>query len=1032
MTIFGLRDPNDRNTSVDPSSVSGAVSVLLDVQYNDETVTGVDLMLGDNVISCRGASSDANQAIAGLVDSGGAVEIDCYLNTAAVTGECMGEQMDPAYANGDYALGARITTSDGTTRESLATQNVTLKNSGHVVVAHSAGASSVVKTGANIFGGPSGEGNMNAFHVCPVSYAGTDVGMVSLRALSTGAEKAEPHQPATSLSFKAPTKAEKFNGKAADREGPFTWDVNSAWNSAVEDAGPGGREHWVFAAETITDADGLDASEEFATENPYGPYYFDFKAPTAGPIHINKKAVEADLHYSASAGIALTGMMDAGSGWDATSITIAVGDCSNPANLPYNSAKKTPNRMTTPFVAAYADVSSVSELAEEDAMRAAAGQTDNNGLDCYVAELTAFADKLGNAWKGGGDPATWMQTPNFGVDKTAPVLSDIEPESGMVFKALPMMEFEVDNPDLESGDDGTKVGGKVTRRVGTKNVEVGSVAIEDRNGTVTLDGDNAYFKTAAGEASNGAKTVTVTVSDGATPANTASYSLSFGYDTKAPTVSISKSQSDIGQTGASSVTVSVAGTISDASEIESAALRLLLGDDVNTCAAITDTLPDNRTTGGDKRNLENGTNSIAFDESFVIKRPEGTGAGPETYCFRLDVEDASVEADARGKGTEETYNLGKFTVTWPAGPAPPPPGPTFQFHAAAAVTELDSLSVVEGATADNAYRVTLKNVPADATYPIEMTIDGSATVTPTITGGSGSDATQFGAATDTLTVTLATAHDRNIVSELRTLTHKAEDFDDADFPVRVMDDDFKITTNVPSVREDDDAVKVVVTVTAGSPQASDNALSVVIGPKTGTTDGDIATGSATAASVTIDSAKTVGVDTVEVNAADDGAQDEVNEFIELTVSGSDPTGLYYAPAEIMILDDDPDIELSLSVTEADEDAGNVAVTITATAKSEVGGQVNASIAIAGANGATFGAADSTTETDDARGTSPVALVIDAGETVGTANTTVTIVDDAEDDDGETIEFSAVNVTVGTKEYTFKSVKLKINDDDDDS
>ena len=1024
MTIFGLRDPNDRNTSVDPSSVSGAVSVLLDVQYNDETVTGVDLMLGDNVISCRGASSDANQAIAGLVDSGGAVEIDCYLNTAAVTGECMGEQMDPAYANGDYALGARITTSDGTTRESLATQNVTLKNSGHVVVAHSAGASSVVKTGANIFGGPSGEGNMNAFHVCPVSYAGTDVGMVSLRALSTGAEKAEPHQAATSLSFKAPTKTATFNGAAENREGPFSWDVNSAWNGAVEDAGPGGREHWVFAAETITDADGLDASEEFATENPYGPYYFDFKAPTAGPIHINKKAVEANTSYSASAGIALTGMMDAGAGANAASVMIAVGDCSNPANLPYNAAKKTPNRTTTPFVAAYSGVSSVSELAEEDAMRAAAGQTDDNGLDCYVAELTAFADKLGNAWKGGADPATWMQTPNFGVDKTAPVLSDIEPESGMVFNALPMMEFEVDNPDLESGDDGTEVSGKVTRRVGTRNVDVGTVSFDGRNGTVTLNPTNAYFTGSSGPA-NGAKTVTVSVSDGAMPANSASYSLSFGYDTKAPTVSISKSQSSIGQTGASSVTVSVAGTISDASEIESAALRLLLGNDVNTCAAVTDTLPDNRTTGGDKRNLENGTNSIAFDESFVIKRPEGTGAGPETYCFRLDVEDASVEADARGDGEKATYNLGNFTVTWPAGP-PVIPGPTFMFHAAAAVTELDSLQVVEGATSDNAYRVTLKDAPAAATYPIEMTIDGSATVTPTITGGSGTDVTQFGAATDTLTVTLATAHDRNIVSELRTLTHKAEDFGDTDFPVRVMDDDFMISVNTPSIREDDDAVKVEVKVTAGSPQAANNTLSVTLGPKTGTEAGDIASGSAATASVTIDSAKTVGVDTVEVDAADDGAQDEVNEFIELTVSGSDAAALYYAPAEIMILDDDPDIELTLSVTEADEDAGNVSVMITATAKSEVGGQVAASVVIAGANGATTGAGD---DSDDFTATSPVALVIDAGDTVGTATTTVTIVNDAEDDDGETIEFSAANVTVGTKEYTFKSVKLKINDDD---
>ena len=32
------------------------------------------------------------------------------------------------------------------------------------------------------------------------------------------------------------------------------------------------------------------------------------------------------------------------------------------------------------------------------------------------------------------------------------------------------MEFEVDNPELESGDDGTMVRGMVTRRVGRNNV----------------------------------------------------------------------------------------------------------------------------------------------------------------------------------------------------------------------------------------------------------------------------------------------------------------------------------------------------------------------------------------------------------------------------------------------------------------------------------------------------------------------------------------------------------------------------------
>ena len=378
------------------------------------------------------------------------------------------------------------------------------------------------------------------------------------------------------------------------------------------------------------------------------------------------------------------------------------------------------------------------------------------------------------------------------------------------------------------------------------------------------------------------------------------------------------------------------------------------------------------------------------------------------------------------------YEVGQFTVEWPTTEAPPP-GPTFVFFtpptgAATALVAADSLGVGEGATSGNVYWVKLKDAPSDATYPLEMTIDASATVTTTIGAGDNSDG-MFGSATDSVSVTVGTAHDRNIISELRALTHMAKDFDDTDFPVRVMDDDFVISTDVTSIREDDDAVKVLVTVTAGSAQAAENALTVTIGaPSAGpAVAADIASGSAGSASVTIAMGKMSDTVTVEIDAADDGEQDEMNEFIELSVSGSDPATVYYAPAEIMIIDDDPDIQLSLSVTEVDEDAGAVGLTIKATAKSEVGSQVTASVAIAGADGATTGVGDAT---DDFTATSPVSLTIDAGDTEATATTTVTIADDTEDDDGETIEFSAINVTVGAKAYTFGSVKLKIVDNDD--
>jgi len=1016
VTIFGLRDPMDRNMSVNPTNVSGGVTVLLDVQYNDENVTAIALTLGDNVISCRGTSSDANQAIAGLAESGGAVEVDCYLNTADVMGECMGEQLMPAYANGEYALGAQITTEGGETRQSLATQQVTLKNSGYVMVAHS-GGKSLIKGGMNMYGGPTADDNMNSFHACPVAYDGTTVGKMSLRALNTGPAKAEPHTAATSLSFKAPTKTASFNGAAVDMEGPFTWHANSAWNGAVEDEGPGGREHWVFAAETIEDDGGLDVSSKFATMNPHGPYYFDFKAPTAGPININKAEVMAGTSYSGAAAVALTGMADAGAGADAMSVSIAVGDCSNAANLPYNATTKAPNRTTTPFVAAYTGVTSVSELAEDDAGRAGSGQTDNNGLDCYVAELTAFADKLGNAWKGGADPATWMQTANFGVDKTAAVLSDIEPESGHVFRALPEMEFEVDNPDLASGDDGTPITGKVTRTVGRSQVEVGTVAIDGRNATVTLDATNDYF------AKNGAKTVNVAVTDGAMPANSAGYSLSFGYDTEAPTVSISKSQQSLGQTGASSVTVSVAGSISDASEIEGAALRLLLGNNVDNCAAVTDTLPDNRTTGGDKRNLENGTNSIAFDASFVIKAPDvsETGAGgDETYCFRLDVEDSAVEADTRGDGNEATFNLGNFTVTWPAGPAPPPAGPTFEFTNVDG-TEIDgALGVTEGNADGMMYSVKLANTDETAAT-VTLTASTGFTVTPSSLTFPHSDGTS-----DTLNVTVTAAHDLDIDANDGVVTHSATDFGDAMLAVTSNDDDVMLSASVMSVTEDADSATVIITATAGTAPtdaagrtltvASAGAGGAVAGDFRVTSDGDGAN------DIVIAMGETSATDTVYVTALDDADMDEAaSEAIEFSVSGStDPNGTYVVPTSIMIVDVDPDISVELSHSSLDEGSTATVVTVTATLPSGVTAPGIMTFTIADGSACVNAAWTGDTFTINTRGTT------------GSGTVTVTPVADFNGND----EDCAVGVTVApaakanTVAWTLQAAELMIVNADD--
>lgn len=203
--------------------------------------------------------------------------------------------------------------------------------------------------------------------------------------MQTGPDKATLTD-AASLAFDAPTgtgAARKvFNGVAADRESSdgFTWGVNSAWNGMVEDKpGSDGREHWVFAGEKLENADGLDVSDKFETgmtdadgeSGPWGPFYFDFKAPVSGTIQVGKGMDAADPageHYSAHKdnAIALSSVTDMGAGVDDASITIAAGDGSADANK-YVAKTKMPDRTMTPFDAEYASVTHISDLAEEDA-----------------------------------------------------------------------------------------------------------------------------------------------------------------------------------------------------------------------------------------------------------------------------------------------------------------------------------------------------------------------------------------------------------------------------------------------------------------------------------------------------------------------------------------------------------------------------------------------------------------------------------------------------------------------------------------
>ncbi|WP_419167239.1 Ig-like domain-containing protein [Candidatus Palauibacter sp.] len=942
VAIFGLRDVTDRNTAVDPTDVSGDVSVLLDVQPNDETIAGIALTLGEQAIHCRGTSSDQAGFIAA---ASGQLEVECLFKTADVMGECAGAQLPPLYANGDHTLGARVTTADGESREAIVTQPVTLNNSGFVMVVHGAGSASAVVSGVTYHGGPVAEdddGNQNAFHACPVSYDGTTVGELALETMLTGpgATELEVGEDET----KPPTLAITKQGDA------FTWNVDPARNRGVENRRELD-EHWVINSGDIKDDGGLLVTSKFRGEEEamIGPLYFDFKAPTWTHDPDEDEPQEILIPMLASRGpepvlneyynrgaLSIRGLTDGGVG-DA-SATFAVGDCSMAANS--DSLK------STAFVPAegLANVSNVSQLPEEDKEKEFA---DDAGLNCYVGEVTGIADGLGNEATLPGVP---IGTRNyFGVDKGRPVVTDVEPAaSGTVLKREATLRFEAEDPDLDTGENGSGLWG-VNWTVGSSRVSSGA------SPTAVLRLTSSAFPR------DGAYRATADIFDNAYPGNGSRVAWSFTRDTKAPEFTVSKSQPDIGNTQATRVTVSVGGTISDANGIERAELSIRSkaggscptadDDDLNLAAT---------RVSGNKRDLSsNGSTTITFDETFTLNAPGAGVAVPENLCFFLVTADVATDEKGGGSGNTEVYEVGSFSVGWPD------PGPTYKIGAVvwndpgegASITADAPLQVTEGAAAGAQFVITLDPPPATL-------VRFSLSAPPTVNIPSSVDVSGDGTNTVSAPVMVTAGHDRNVISDRIEITATAVRGSDANYAGRTVtiavlaaDDDVSMVSDVNTVTEDTPfagtgavAKWATITLTApeggraplapidlgggqGSSVAADYTFTAVtfMGNNANPYDPDAAAITTFTPLSFSDPAKAY-VDVWIV--ANDDTDDEEVETIQI---GAEPNSEVerLEPIFISIEDADPDVTLSIDAVE--EGADEVTMTVTATSNGAMPG-----------------------------------------------------------------------------------------------
>ena len=764
VVISRLLDANRQQIS-DPSGIAGTIYAVLDVQSNDETWTEIGLTLNGETVSplCRGTGgTSADVAVGPGLAAAGQVEIECVLKTDDVLGECVGMQLEPKYANGEYELSAFLTTDAGDRREVVASQPIELGNSNFVQIAHVPGSASELGNhtkGLTFYGGPAVEGNVNMFHACPVAYDGTVVGSMQLSTVVTDTEQNLVDAP-------GPTFRTRRGGPAfpVDDEAPFTWSIitdwwsgnHAYWSEGAENV-PGETETWIVNSGIITDPNGLDVGSKFrsAGEAKLGPLHFDYRAPNTSSddsqISISRLSGGAPVYGPTSQAYYYDGtgsnpmrlwisdMTERGVGHVyGTTSAIAVGDCSVRANAD--------TRGSTAFTAleGYENITHITQLAEEDPVRDAVN--DGGGIDCYVAELQALADRLGNAVDLGEEPRIRTAT-TFGVDRTPPVISRERPSEALVLNEN-ALSFEIEDPRFESGEDGSQQRAAAYAYAGDSRYWVTSnhywsSSVDISTGSATVDITPPQTTPTHRFAREEEHTVYIWARDNA--GNSAFTSFTFTRDHSPPALALSAVPSSFGLTQAASVSVTVAGTLSDATEIRRAFLSIHHADANGAC---TEENPLASTqVANPVRRLHNGTNKIEFSEVFTVKKAGDSGA--TNYCFFLRAEDDA--RDANGGGDENSYEevVSTFGVVWPGTG---PQGPV----AVTATLPATSLQIGGTAMVDAAGHFSDPNNDA-LTYTAASSDEAVATVSVT---GSEVTATAVALGTATITITASDGDSR--------------------------------------------------------------------------------------------------------------------------------------------------------------------------------------------------------------------------------------------------------------------------------
>ena len=103
------------------------------------------------------------------------------------------------------------------------------------------------------------------------------------------------------------------------------------------------------------------------------------------------------------------------------------------------------------------------------------------------------------------------------------------------------------------------------------------------------------------------------------------------------------------------------------------------------------------------------------------------------------------------------------------------------------------------------YAVSLANVATAPTATAQLTVTLSTSAGVTLVAPASLSFPNTDGTSDTLIVTVTTAHDTDIMSNAGSVAHSATGYDAASLAVQSNDDDFAISADVASISEDADA-----------------------------------------------------------------------------------------------------------------------------------------------------------------------------------------------------------------------------------